>query len=218
MNDPLPTDLAGAFAKPNRAAGIAPPPARAKSKKTSEPRQRPVEAVPEPEAAPEAGTAATAAPAEAQSRSEPRATARPRSRNATARSPKAAATSHGTLVLWTPVTIRDRMKMVRGRSGTTYLDQVLDALESQAENLTEIVAAYEAATKRSVPTTVVRGKLFERATTAPTPGDDPSRRVQLTIRGVLQSQRETIDQLVESSGARSRSALINAVLDAALPA
>jgi hypothetical protein len=61
----------------------------------------------------------------------------------------------------------------------------------------------------------VRGRIFER--TAPTNTQPAEQRVQLTIRGVLASQLRVIDELVEKTGAPSRSALVNAALDAKLP-
>ena len=61
----------------------------------------------------------------------------------------------------------------------------------------------------------VQGRLFERTAAAPVEGAE--QRVQLTIRGVLDSQLRVIDELVDQHSAGSRSALVNAALDATLP-
>lgn len=111
------------------------------------------------------------------------------------------------LVLWTPERIRARMQAVRTSTGTLYLDQVLDALEASVDELDELVA------NETAPKTVQTG-LFVREQAAPT-GAEP--RKQLTIRGVLQSQIDVIDGLVESTGAGSRSRLVNLALDRYLP-
>jgi hypothetical protein len=100
------------------------------------------------------------------------------------------------------------MQAVQRSQGTLYLDQVLDAIETTYDQLTDLVT-------QATGTTQVQGKLFER--TAPTTAQPVEQRVQLTIRGVLDSQLRIIDDLVEQTGAPSRSALVNAALDATLP-
>lgn len=114
------------------------------------------------------------------------------------------------LVLWTPSSIRSRMQAYRVSIGTQYRDQVLDALEATVDELPALVAA------KSAPREV-EGKLFSRevAPAESSPADDP--RMQLTIRGFLQSQLEVIDSLVEQAEAGSRSKLINTALDNFLP-
>ncbi|MGL5823583.1 MAG: hypothetical protein ACRCYU_01795 [Nocardioides sp.] len=102
------------------------------------------------------------------------------------------------------------MQAVQAQRGTRYLDQVLDALEATVDQLPALVV-------ETTSTPHIQGKLFERAATTPPNETGGRHRVQLTIRGVLPSQLAVIDQLVESSGAPSRSALINAALDAVLP-
>jgi hypothetical protein len=129
------------------------------------------------------------------------------------RPPSAAASTRtdagrGRLVLWTPVSIRARMQSVRLNTGTLYLDQVLDAIETTYDQLADLV-------QQATGPTPVQGRLFERTGVNST---EPEQRVQLTIGGVLDSQLRTIDQLVDSTGAPSRSALVNAALNAALPA
>jgi hypothetical protein len=100
------------------------------------------------------------------------------------------------------------MQAVQRSQGTLYLDQVLDAIETTYDQLADLVS-------QSTGTTQVQGRLFERTTpTIPQPAEQ---RVQLTIRGVLTSQLRTIDELVDQTGAPSRSALVNAALDAKLP-
>lgn len=111
------------------------------------------------------------------------------------------------LVLWTPERIRARMQSLRMSKGTHYLDQVLDALEASIDELPDLVD------EQVTPHTVQTG-LFVREQAAPT-STEP--RKQLTIRGVLQSQLDVIDQLVDSTGAGSRSRLINIALDKYLP-
>ncbi len=115
----------------------------------------------------------------------------------------------GRLVLWTPVAVRARMQAVQARHGTLYRDQVLDAIEETVDALPALVAA-------SVSSEVaVRGRLFERRPPVRRPPGE--QRVQLTIGGFLPSQLAIIDELVVSTRAPSRSALVNAALDAALP-
>lgn len=227
MNKPLPdVDLSSAFAKPSRAAGIKLPPAKKTAKTAQSAAQRPMSAVPDPEAAPtpEAAQIAPEAPeaeleatrTEAKSRTPgTKATKKVASSRSTAAA-KAPATAtrpsagQGRLVLWTPVAIRARMQAVQAASGTLYLDQVLDALEATVDRLPDLVTEATSAPH-------VQGPLFERTVAASAETGSPQR-VQLTIRGVLNSQLAVIDQLVETSGAPSRSALINAALDATLPA
>jgi hypothetical protein len=100
------------------------------------------------------------------------------------------------------------MQAVQRSQGTLYLDQVLDAIETTYDQLADLV-------RQSTGTTQVQGRLFERTT--PTIAQPAEQRVQLTIRGVLASQLRTIDELVDQIGAPSRSALVNAALDAKLP-
>ncbi len=116
----------------------------------------------------------------------------------------------GRLVLWTPVAVRARMQAVQAEHGTLYRDQVLDAIEATVDELPGLVAA---AAGGSVA--AVRGRLFERR--PPQRRQQSEQRVQLTIGGFLASQLTIIDELVVSTGAASRSALVNAALDAALP-
>lgn len=111
------------------------------------------------------------------------------------------------LVLWTPERIRARMQAMRTSTGMLYLDQVLNALEACVDELDELVA------KETAPKTVQTG-LFVREQAAPTVREE---RRQLTIRRVLQSQIDVIDGLAESTGAGSRSRLINVALDKYLP-
>lgn len=234
---PLPAaDLSEAFGKPSRAAALRMPP-----KRTAGPRKA-VEAVPavsksphpqdaeapqtaqtaqEPqEASPQAPVkAADGAPTQRRGRtasedrpvsSQPAARTVQRPRRG--RPPKTTSVTRpeagrGRLVLWTPVSIRARMQSVRLHTGTLYLDQVLDALESTYDELTDLV-------QEATGLTPTQGRLFERAGAT---SSEPEQRVQLTIGGVLTSQLATIDQLVEATGAPSRSALVNAALDAALP-
>jgi hypothetical protein len=100
------------------------------------------------------------------------------------------------------------MQAVQRSQGTFYLDQVLDAIETTYDQLADLVS-------QSTGTTQVQGRLFERTTA--TTAQPAEQRVQLTIRGVLASQVRTIDELVDQTGAPSRSALVNAALDATLP-
>lgn len=126
-------------------------------------------------------------------------------------SPAASATPEdapatGRLVLWTPVAIRARMQAVRSIDGTLYRDQVLDALEATVDELPALLHEGDDAS---------RGRLFERRASVRRPASGP--RVQLTIGGFLSSQLGVIDDLVASTGASSRSALVNVALDAFLP-
>lgn len=155
----------------------------------------------EPQKAPQAPQKA------AQEPSSPPAAPKPRkaAKKATAAATRPAA-GEGRLVLWTPEAIRARMQTEQRTSGKRYLDQVLDAIEATYEQLPDLIAA-------SGEKAHVQGSIFERVVET----DHHDRRVQLTIRGVLDSQLDVIDQLVTSSGAASRSALVNAALDANLP-
>lgn len=127
-----------------------------------------------------------------------------------AKSKSEAGNESGRLVLWTPIAICDRMAAFKTQTKTSYLDQVLDALEAagSVEALAEIVQ-----TSENAPV-VTQGTFFERAGSR---ASKPAPRKQLTIRGALVSQLEMIDQLVEATGSDSRSALVNAALDKHLP-
>lgn len=110
-----------------------------------------------------------------------------------------------TLVLWCPESIRARMR-AKAKDGVRFLDQVLDALEDNADELDQLVA--------DTSPKVHAGRLFER--TVPRESTTETR-VQVTIRGALPSHLDVIDQLVTTTGAGSRSALISAALDKHLP-
>lgn len=124
----------------------------------------------------------------------------------TASVPSRPAAGEGRLVLWTPEEIRGRMQAEQRRTGKRYLDQVLDAIEATYEQLPDLVAT-------SGEKAHVQGSLFERVIET----EHAERRVQLTIRGVLDSQLAVIDELAATTGAGSRSALVNTALDANLP-
>lgn len=193
MSKSLPnTNLADAFAKPgDRAAGL-----RVLGKKTAEAPQKRSE----PTTAPEPAKVPPAQQTDAQAPSAP----------PTKRTGKAKPVAGGQLVLWTPISIRARMQAVQSTTGKLYLDQVLDALESTVEDLPDLVAEATHGQR-------AQGRLFERENT-PTKTTEPVHRVQLTIRGFLQSQLDVIDTLVTETQAPSRSALVNAALDKHLPA
>lgn len=256
------TDLSSAFAPPNRAAGIKPPPRRAAQTGSAAP-ERPESTPAGPEAAPEprsaqiadsaTATAAVVAPDAPKTRAAKKASKRTAAKAQPAPQPTAApapsapapsapalvdeapetpaedAPAHrkttaakrpatardssepGRLVLWTTLGIRSRMKALQADTERVYRDQVLDALEATHRQLPELLKK----TSTSA-TTKVHGELFERAVAASSsPASDE--RKQLTIRGFLESQLDVIDHLVTSTGANSRSALINAALDAYLP-
>lgn len=216
-----PTDLSSSFAKPGtRAAGLRLP-TRKPAQEPRETPQRPVSPVPDPEPAEdvEAPQAASEAGNASPRKSKPKKPAgkkpaskkTPTPRKASPRpAPTRPAAGQARLVLWTPKRIRKRMQTVQAKKGTSYLDQVLDAIEATIDDLPNLVAT-------DAEPIAVKGKLFERTVAAAEAPTEPDARVQLTIRGVLDSQLAVIDQLVESSGAKSRSALVNAALDAALP-
>lgn len=234
MTSPRPeptTDLAGAFSKPGaRSAGLRLPTSKRKPAKKAAAKKA-VETVPPPETAPETPAesseplqeAAGAPESDAAPSAVPEGrsgdgasqgrTERPVSRPSTTprrgRPPTAVpAAGQGRLVLWTPVSIRARMQAVRQDNGTLYLDQVLDAIEATYDEIGDLVA-------RATGPVQVQGRLFERTAAAPVEGAE--QRVQLTIRGVLDSQLHVIDELVDQHSAGSRSALVNAALDATLP-
>lgn len=218
----LPTaDLSDAFGKPaSRAANL-----RMPAKRTHTPRTTPVQVVPAPEGPAETaerptGTAGPTTAVEGH-RSPPSAATgspEPAARSRRGRPPKAASAQQastgqpsagkGCLVLWTPLPIRARMQAVRANQGRLYLDQVLDALEATYDQLADLIS-------QSTTSTRTQGRLFERTSLPLT--EPAERKVQLTIRGVLDSQLRVIDDLVEQTGAPSRSALVNTALDATLP-
>lgn len=111
------------------------------------------------------------------------------------------------LVLWTPISIRSRMQRVRTETGKKYADQILDALEATIDDLPDLIAA-------AVEAKQVHGRLFDRRVEVETSEEI---RKQLTIPGVTASHLAVIDDLVESTGAGSRSKLVNVALDQALP-
>lgn len=195
-NKSLPsTNLASAFAKPDRAAGIRLPSAK---KATTAP-QRPVQPVPDPEPtpAPKARQKASEAPQSA-----------PQGAKAPRKPKKRAPVITGRLVLWSPVTIRTRMQAHRAATGKRYVDQVLDALEATVDDLPNLLDQASRGRQHT-------GRLFEREEPA---NPDTPVKVQLTITGFADSQLSVIDQLVDDLGTESRSALINTALDAHLPA
>lgn len=195
MNKPLPAaDLSEAFAKPTRAAGIRLPPRKA-PQSTPEAPQRPVSAVPDPSPAPTASSPAIE-PAQAGAA----ATRRPRP-----------SSEQGRLVLWLPRSLHARMKAEQDATGTVYREQILDALEATVDRLPELVAQATAPAAGHI-----KGRLFERAASNPTAEPARITKVQLTVRGFLDSQLAVIDQLAESTGAGSRSALVGAALDEVL--
>lgn len=210
MSRPLPrTDLSDAFARPSRAARIKLPPAKP-AKKSSAARQQPSDPTPGDSDGREDAAPQIAAhdPLAAVRDDHPPAAgettgvaAQPAGRPATTSQSK-------TVVLWAPPQLRKRMQVEQAATGTRYLDQILDALEATVDRLPELVA-------RPGAQQTQKGKLFAREVVAPAEKAAP--RVQLTIRGFLDSQVDVIDQLVRTSGAASRSALIIAALDAALP-
>lgn len=110
------------------------------------------------------------------------------------------------LVLWAPKTIRSRMRALRLTKGTLYRDQVLDALEAVVDDIDDLVAAENS--PRTVET-----QLFTRQEAPPPPVD----RTQLSIGGMLQSQIDVIDGLVERTGATGRSQLVTIALNKYLP-
>lgn len=170
------------------------------STKAQEPAKAPAQAQPstpaEPSAVPE-----VAAPPVAKKAPAPRARAAARE-----------SSEPGRLVLWTTVSIRSRMKALQAATDRVYRDQVLDALEATHQQLPDLVAKTSTA-----PTTTVRGALFERVEAVTAADDKGDERKQLTIRHFLESQLDVIDHLVKTTGAKSRSALVNAALDAYLP-
>lgn len=183
----------------------------------AEPEPQPAEAAavataaPEVETSPAQSVATGKAPQNAPAAgviTEPVTTPRPAPKKATrpAKKSSKADSEPGPLVLWTPKTIRARMQTEKSNSGTVYIVQVLKALEATVDQLPELLAKAEPEVE------AVKGKLFEWDAPKQT-----EQRVQLTIRGMTKHQLQVIDQLVESTGANSRSALVNAALDAFLP-
>lgn len=202
MNTPLPkTDLSGAFGKSPRAAAISLP-ARRKSPQTDETApQTPVHAVPDPKDADDRPKDVSAAKAPQKAKTAAKKPARKPAPQPQPDSKKVV------LALWTPESIRDRMRKVREETGDSYLHQVLAAINATAGELPELVKAAQAPK-------AVEGSLFAGLTDTA----EAEYHVQVTIRGVLASDLEVIDSLAKSSGARSRAILINAALDKVLPA
>lgn len=112
----------------------------------------------------------------------------------------------GPLVISVPESIRARMRAARSARDITFLELVLDAVEESVDDLDQLVANMR---PRSV-----QGRLFERQRAT---GAASEVKVQVTIRGVLDSHLAVIDDLVMSTGADSRSQLITAALDHTMP-
>lgn len=191
------------------------PEATTEASKAPEVRQTAPEASPEPsadeETAPEATAAkVTQAPKATTTAKVAKPVAKRRKSKSKSTSKNEASTEPGRLVLWTPIAICDRMVAFKAQTKTSYLDQVLDALES-AGSVEALAAIVKNAENAPV---VTQGTFFERAGSR---SGKPAPRKQLTIRGALVSQLEMIDQLVEATGSDSRSALVNAALDKHLP-
>lgn len=116
------------------------------------------------------------------------------------------ATTPPTLVLWTPESIRARMAAHRANHGTYYLDQVFNALETTIDQLPDLLAA-ETAPR-------ITGRLFDRTERS---ANTTEPRKQISIRGITASQLKTIDELADTTGANSRSHLVNTALNTYLP-
>lgn len=233
-------------AQSSRTAGIAPPPTKRPKRRNTAPRpvepvpdleeteavEQPSQQEPEPaEAAPAAVEATTqvAPPEQREKPVEPPqvtpapeapeepapveqpAARRPAAKKAAKASKKPSAKTgkadpESPLVLWTPKSIRTRMQAEKTNNGTVYIVQVLKALNATHDRLPELLAKSEPEVE------VVKGDLFE--------WEEPKQaepRVQLTIRGMTTGQATGIDQLVKTTGANSRSHLVNTALDAYLP-
>lgn len=180
-----PQDLSTALGRPDRAAGL-----RLPAKKAPAP-------APDPDTGQERQESpGTQAPAHAPA-------------PAAAGAPHPAPGQHrAILVLWTPESIRARMRAVRATKETPFIDIVLDAIEATVDQLPDLVV------KQAQPQTV-HGRLFDRVQAA---AGQPETKVQVTIRGALPSHLAVIDDLVKTTGAPNRSALITLALDQALPA
>lgn len=106
--------------------------------------------------------------------------------------------------LWTTFDVATRLRQVTLGRKARFVDVILEKLDACADQLDEIVRADQ---------DVVASPLFgTRAVVA----EDVPARTQVTIQGLLPSQRRVIEQLAAERGLRP-SQLITRVLDHALP-
>lgn len=114
---------------------------------------------------------------------------------------------HERVLIMVTTHLRDRLKAVATSKNTTYRDLVFDAIESTVDKLPELM------THRTGQET--NTGLFNRSTTRPNTSAEG--KVQVTIRGITAQNRAVLNDLVQSTGAPSLTALITAALEAHLP-
>ncbi len=117
----------------------------------------------------------------------------------TPRKPAAAAATKTMFSL--PTSTHARMRQCRHSTGSTFAEQILTALEANAEHLEQLVHAH-------LPQ-IEQGPLFERLT-KPRVTEPKS---HITVYGLTTSHLDVIDRLVQDTQSPSRSALITAALE-----
>ena len=205
-------DVADAFKKPDRSAGLAGrlatrrpqrPTQHAEAREAPPQSQEPTES---PETAPQ-GSEPTPTVAEPQE-----ATAAPQKTRRRPSPRKAGQGSDGRLVVSLPVALRDRARAHAGSRGETYLDVALAAVQETHSRLPQLLAARHGHDEDSTATAA--GSLFEHR---PRPRKTPEATAQVTIRGLSVHDRAVLEQLVDDVGAANLTELLTVALDEHLP-
>lgn len=194
-------DVADAFKRPDRSAGLAGRLGTRRPTPRPERPQEPADAPPQPDRGQDTATPAQAPQEPITAPREP-VRRRPSPR-------KAGEGSDGRLVVALPVALRDRARAQASSRGETYLDVTLAAVQDTHPRLAELIAAAHTA-----PDEAPAGGLFEHR---------PRRRkvaeatVQVTIRGLSAHDRGVLEDLVDQTGAANLTELLTVALDEYLP-
>jgi hypothetical protein len=111
-----------------------------------------------------------------------------------------------TIVVYLPVSLRDRLRAHHAASKETYTTIILDAVEDAHEKLPELLQAYRPAPRQ--------GGLFRHHARPRAQHDEPH--VQVSFRPV-RADLQVLDRLTTEHRAPNRSALLAAALDHYLP-
>lgn len=110
--------------------------------------------------------------------------------------------------LWTRADVAERLRAATLGRRVRFVDVILAQIEDNADRLDEIVRSTKE-DGQEVPSTLfgTRRTLSDQ---------EPAAMVQVTVQGLLPSQRRTLEQLAARHGVRA-SQLVTAVLDHSLP-
>lgn len=183
-------DVADAFKKPDRAAGLA-------GRLNARPARRRPDPTPDPPSSQPAESAISAAAGQ-------RLAPRPSPRTAGSGSDRR-------LVLALPIELRNRARAHASSRGETYLDVVLTAVQEVHDQLPQLLDTHR---QEDIPPSTGSGGLFEHQ---PQHRKAPKAAVQITIRGLSHHDRGVLEDLVESTGAANLTEMITVALEEHLP-